>query len=70
MESDERIILREIRQIKREIQPLTKGVKEQILSDRPKRLREKVRVENKSSLKIQKVIRGYYVRAKLRATKE
>ena len=69
LESKEREISRQIRIIKREIIPLTQGVKEKTIKERPYMLRNKVRVEHSSSLCIQKLFRAYKVRSTLKHAK-
>ena len=62
---NEKEVSRQIRYINREIDPLTQGVREKIVKERPIKLRQKVRLERSASTCIQRLVRGYILRTAL-----
>lgn len=60
-----RKVERELRQVRRELQPLTQGMAIKTRRDRVVRIRNKVRLEKRSSTAIQRYFRGYRLRKAL-----
>ncbi|RLN88634.1 hypothetical protein BBJ28_00014996 [Nothophytophthora sp. Chile5] len=57
---------KQLRSVKRELEPLTEGVIQKAREKRTKRLQDKVRHERRAAVTIQKVFRGFRVRSAVR----
>ncbi|ETO85437.1 hypothetical protein F444_00872 [Phytophthora nicotianae P1976] len=57
---------KQLRAVRRELEPLTEGVIKKTRENRVKRLQDKVRHERRAAITIQKIFRGFRVRAAVR----